>query len=469
MFIRQQLAKLTNDAIEKLSPHKFPPQNPFSFYLRLVKPKKALIITYYWPPAGGAGVQRWLKFVKYLRDFGWEPVVYTAQNGEVPILDASLEKDVPPGITVLKQPIVEPYSLYKRFIGQKKDEKINAGFLSESSKNPLLEKISVFVRGNVFIPDARMLWIRPSVKYLKAYLKENPVDVIISTGPPHSMHLIAMKLKAELGLPWLADFRDPWTNIDFYPQLMLTRWADSQHRKLEQQVIKNADALLVISRAMRQEFLELGAANPIVITNGFDDDDFSGETQLSPKFTLSHIGSMNKDRNSPLLWKVLDDICKENADFKRDFVLRLVGKNDVEVSRNLSIVSFTTEFVAYLPHDEVTQFTASSQVLLLPLNNTPNVQGILTGKLFEYLAARRPILCIGPPSGDCAAVISETQSGVVVNFEDSEGMKKAVLDFYDEFKSGTLAVSGKGVEKYSRRNLTKQLVADLDEIKSRSV
>ena len=172
-------------------------------------PKKVLIITYYWPPGGGAGVQRWLKFAKYLRDFGWEPVIYTPENGEMPVVDLSLQKDVPQGLAVIKQPIWEPYNSYKKFIGQGKEEKINTGFLTENKKPKLAEKIAVWIRGNYFIPDARKFWIKPSVKFLSEYLHHHPVSAIISTGPPHSMHLIALKLKKKLNLPWMADFRDP--------------------------------------------------------------------------------------------------------------------------------------------------------------------------------------------------------------------------------------------------------------------
>ena len=201
--------------------------------------KKVLILTYYWPPSGGAGVQRWLKFVKYLQEFGWEPIVYTAENGEMPVIDNSLQKDIPENITILKTKIWEPYSFYKTFIGRKKDDKINASFLSENKKTSFTEKISVWIRGNFFIPDARKYWIKPSVKYLKDYLEKNPVDVIISSGPPHSMHLIAMGLKKQFpNIKWLADFRDPWTDIDFYEELMLSKSSDAKHKQLKTKLFK---------------------------------------------------------------------------------------------------------------------------------------------------------------------------------------------------------------------------------------
>ncbi|MEX1382275.1 MAG: glycosyl transferase family 1, partial [Lutibacter sp.] len=197
---------------------------------------KVLIITYYWPPAGGSGVQRWLKFVKYFRDFDIEPVVYTVENPKYPILDESLVKDIPKGIEVLKQPIFEPNNLLS-FFGKKKTE--SAGFLNPNPS--FFEKILQYIRANYFIPDARKFWIKPSVNYLKKYISKNNIDAIITTGPPHSMHLIGLKLKKQLGINWIADFRDPWTEIDYFHQLPLSKKAINKHHFLEQEVLLNAD------------------------------------------------------------------------------------------------------------------------------------------------------------------------------------------------------------------------------------
>ena len=210
--------------------------------------KRVLIITYYWPPSGGSGVQRWLKMSKYLPENGWQPVIYTPEEGEFPIIDTSLEKDVSPEAEVIRRPIVEPYTLYKRFLGVKETETVKAGFIKENGeKAGWKEKLSLWIRGNCFIPDARCWWVKPSVRYLKSYLKEHPVDAIISTGPPHSMHLIAMKLKEALGIPWIADFRDPWTEIDYYNDLHLTRWADRKHHRLEREVLTKTDKVITVA------------------------------------------------------------------------------------------------------------------------------------------------------------------------------------------------------------------------------
>ncbi|MFA5782188.1 MAG: glycosyltransferase family 4 protein [Bacteroidales bacterium] len=422
--------------------------------------RKVLIITYYWPPSGGAGVQRWLKFVKYLREFNWEPVIYTPENPENPEEDNSLLKDVPDNITILKTPIWEPYNFYKRFIGHKKTQKISAGFLSENKKPKLPEKIAVWIRGNLFIPDARRFWINNSVKYLSDYLAKNKINVIISTGPPHSMHLIALKLKKKLNIPWLADFRDPWTNIDFYKDLKLTNRADKKHRKLEQKVLSNADKVIVISKTMAEDMKRLHNRHYDVITNGYDTEDLQTTTlKMDNKFSLAHIGTMPKTRNPELLWKVLNKLVNEDSQFVSDLEIKLVGKVDYSVVESLKQYNLSDFYnkINYLPHDEVIRIQQQSQVLLLLINNTPNAKMILTGKFFEYLAARRPILCIGPTDGDAAKILFETKAGYISDFDDEETLKKNIIILYSEYKAGILQSHNKGIERFSRKNLTKEL------------
>ena len=429
--------------------------------------KKVLIITYYWPPSGGAGVQRWLKFVKYLREFGWEPIVYTPENPEAPAVDESLLKDIPRNLTVIKRPIWEPYNLYKNFIGQKKDEKINAGFLTEKKKPGLAEKISVWVRGNWFIPDARKFWIKPSIKFLSDYLKRNPVDTIISTGPPHSMHLIALGLKKKLNLPWLADFRDPWTNIDFYDKLMLTKASDVKHKKMELDVLKNANIITAIGWSMADDLKKICNRKIEVITNGYDEDDFS-KNVVAPdsKFSISHIGAMNSDRNPKALWSALEELLKENKDLQSDLKINFIGKVDYSVFddlENLGLTKYVTK-TEYLLHSQVTEEMCSSQILLLALNNTPNTLGVISGKLFEYIAARRPILAIGREEGDAARIIHETETGVICNFSDKEKMKAEIKKMYSLYKEKKLLVSEKNIVQYSRMQKTKILSSLLNSI-----
>jgi glycosyltransferase involved in cell wall biosynthesis len=429
--------------------------------------KKVLIISYYWPPSGGAGVQRWLKFVKYLRNFGWEPVVYCPENPEYPETDLSLFKDVPDNLEVLKLPIWEPYHVYKKLLGQKKEEKINAAFLSENKKNKTLETFSVWIRGNFFIPDARKFWIRPSVKFLKKYLKDHPVDVIVSTGPPHSTHMIAMQLASQCSLPWLADFRDPWTNIDFYHDLKLTSRADKKHRKLESEVLRRADAVSVISNSMADDFNNLFHRSYEVITNGYDTADTDHPSpEKDKKFTIAHIGTLVNSRNPITLWEALQSLLTTNHQLAEDLEIKLVGKVDFTVTSSLEEYGLSrfVRKIDYMPHDEVVECQRKSQVLLLIINNTPNAKMILTGKFFEYMAARRPILCLGPEDGDAARILDETRAGLIAGFGDTEKMKLHVLRFYEDYKKGELTVNSREIEKYSRKSLTRKLADKLDKI-----
>ena len=415
--------------------------------------KKALIVTYYWPPAGGSGVQRWLKFVKYLRDFKVEPVVYTVQNPNYPIIDESLQNDIPKGIEVLTQPIWEPNDVLN-FFGNKKQE--SAGFLN--SNPSFFGKILQYIRANYFIPDARKFWIKPSVKFLKKYVNKHKIDTIITTGPPHSVHLIGMQLKEQLGVKWIADFRDPWTEIDYFHQLPLTKSSQKKHFFLEEKVLKLADAVVVVGETMKRNFKKFNK-NTITITNGYDSEISENNINLDAKFTVTHIGLMNADRNPKMLWLVLSEIINENENFKNDFELKLIGKVDNSVMDAVADYKLTknVSFINYLSHKEVVEYQKKSQVLLLVVNNVPSAKGIITGKIFEYLMAKRPILAIAPIDGDLNEIIRKTDSGIVVGFDDAKKLKKSVLDFYEAYKKNRLQISSKNIAQYHRKELTKEL------------
>lgn len=421
---------------------------------------KVLIVTYYWPPAGGSGVQRWLKFVKYFRDFGIEPVVYTVENPNYPILDESLNNDIPKGIEVLKQPIFEPNNILSLF-GKKKTE--SAGFLNPNPS--FFGKILQYIRANYFIPDARKFWIKPSVNYLKKYISKNNIDAIITTGPPHSMHLIGLKLKQQLGVKWIADFRDPWTEIDYFHQLPLSKKAVKKHHFLEQEILLNANVVLVVGNTMNKNYSKF-SNNVVTITNGFDGELITSETNLDSKFTITHIGLMNADRNPKMLWEVLAEIISENKDFSKDFKLKLIGKVDASVIEEITINNLdeNVELIDYVAHDEVIEYQKKSQVLLLLLNNVPSVKGIITGKIFEYLMVNRPILAIAPKDGDLAEILNETNAGVVVDFEESTTLKNTILELYSKYKQGDLSVNSKNIDQFHRRELTNKVAKILKEL-----
>lgn len=430
--------------------------------------KRVLIVTYYWPPSGGVAVQRWLKFVKYLRDFGWEPIVYTPENPESFYDDPTLVHDIPTGIEIIKRPIWEPYSIYKWITGLKK-EKLGPGFASSSGKKGLISKFAIWLRGNLLIPDPRIFWVRPSVKFLCRYLKQHTVDAIVTTGPPHSMHLIGLKLKQKkkFNLPWLADFRDPWTNIYFYHELMLTKPADWYHHKLEQRVINTADAVLVVSQQMKGEFEALGGKNIFVITNGYDIDDFpTGEERSNNYFSISYVGTMNSALNPIALWQALAELCSMNHEFAQKLKIVMAGQIDISVTN--AIKSFNLEmhynYMGILPHSKALELQKNSTVLLLAVNNTPNAKGIVTGKLFEYLAVGKRILAVGPKDGDMAEIIRDTAAGDVIDYNDVDGAIHTLEHYFELYKQGNIDPEPKGIEKYSRKTLTGRLAAILDQI-----
>jgi glycosyltransferase involved in cell wall biosynthesis len=420
--------------------------------------KKVLIITYYWIPSGGSGVQRWVKFTKYLRDFGWEPVVYAPENPEYPSEDESFVKDIPNDVVVIKKTIWEPYNIYRSLFG-KKNETINAGFISEEKKS-LKHKISFWLRGNLLIPDPRVFWVQPSVNFLRKYLIDNKIDTIITTGPPHSVHLIGKKLKAHLPqVNWIADFRDPWTSVYYFKDMHIGLFANMMHKKLEQSVIKSADKVIVVSDGMKQEFEQMRSEVQL-ITNGYDNETIDNEQViLDNKFSISYIGLLTERQNPQVLWRVLEELCNEIPDFRTNLEIKLTGKIDYSAIESIEKFKLTPNLVhsSYIPHSEAIKQQRQSQILLLLMLNQPNTGSILTGKLFEYLAAKRPILGIGSPTGDAAKLLLDTQAGVMIDFNSNSVLKKQLKAYYEQYKLGNLSVNSASIEKYSRRELTAQL------------
>ncbi len=421
--------------------------------------KKVLIIAYYWPPAGGPGVQRWLKFVKYLPDFEIEPIVYVPENATYPILDQELESEINKNITILKQPINEPYKLASIF-SKKSTTTISSGIIKAEKKQSFIEKILLYVRGNFFIPDARVGWVKPSVDYLSNYIKSNAVDVIITTGPPHSMHLIGLELQKRFAVKWIADFRDPWTSIGYHKELKLTDKSAQKHKDLEKEVLTKADTILTTSSTTKNEFSEITTKPIHVITNGYDIETIE-KPAMDQKFTISHIGSLLSKRNPRILWKALKEILKENEQFRADFQLQLIGKVSSE------IIDTITEFrldgyinvLGYVSHTEALKYQRSSQMLLLIEIDSYETIGIIPGKLFEYMAAERPILAIGPKESDVEQIIKDTNAGKYFNYDNLDEVKQYILDCYEKYQQKNLKVHGIGLQYFSRRKLTEKLAS----------
>ena len=429
--------------------------------------KKILVITFYWPPAGGIPVLRWLQFCKYLPEHGWSPIVYTAKDAHYPMIEEGLLDEVDKKkVQVLRNKIWEPYNLYKAFTGMKKEKKVQDMLVSEGKEKGWKEKFGLWVRANFFIPDARKFWINSSVSYLEKYIKENHIDLIVSNGPPHSMHLIGRALKKRTGIPWVADFRDPWTKIDYYHHLPLMPWADRKHKNLERAVLSEANLVTSHSWSTSEDFRRIGTSPVEVITNGFDDADFPADISFeNPFFEITHVGSINSDRDTPMLWEVLEEIAKEDPSFASDLKIKLVGKIDISTKRTISNFNFKNqvEFIDFVPHDEACRIMQKSTVLLLLLKKIPTIRAVIPGKIFEYLAAKRPILCLGADDGDSAKIINEVDAGVAVNHGDRKALKEKILHLYTSFKNNTLK-GAENFDQYSRKNLAKRYAKLLDNV-----
>lgn len=419
--------------------------------------KKALIITYYWPPAGGPGVQRWLKFVKYLPEFDIEPIVYVPENPNYPINDESLLTEVSTNLKVLRLPISEPYKLAGLFSKQR-SKTISKGIISEETNQNALEKLLLFIRGNFFIPDARVSWVKPSVKFLSEYIKNEKIETIITTGPPHSLHLIGLALKKQLGVKWIADFRDPWTTIGYHHQLKLTKKSQQKHLELEKQVLNQACQIIVTSFKTKEDFKNITHRPIEVITNGYDYE-VSEKTSLDVKFTMSHIGSMLSKRNPEVLWQVLSDLTLEDQEFSSDFQLNFIGlvSDDVLHSIEKHHLSNYINNIGYVSHKQVISYQKKSQVLLLVEVDSEATKCIIPGKLFEYMVSNRPILAMGPKASDVEKMIRETNTGTYLYYNDYNSLKKVILTYYKAYKLGLLKSNPIGLEAYSRKSLTKSL------------
>ena len=428
--------------------------------------KRVLIISYYWPPTGGSGVQRWVKFAKYLPSEGWQPVIYTPENPEQLAVDASLEAEIPSEAEVIKTPITEPYEIYKKVLrksGHSK-EAVEVNPVNAQNKS-FLQKVAMWVRGNFFRPDPRCMWIGPSVRYLKKYLQEHPVDLIVSTGPPQSMHLIGHRLARETGLPWVADFRDPWTKIFYFKHLSMTRSTERWHKKMEKKVLDDASVVVAVSPLVQQEFQSMTQTPVELITNGFDECDFASEkcheAEVGPdkEFCITHTGLFAADGNPTVLWEVLGEKYAADEIFHKALRIKLIGKTDESILAALDQAGLqdAVEDMGYQPHTEAVAQQRKASLLILPLRKEPEYKAVLPGKLFEYLASWRPVLGIGQPDGAMSMILNTTKTGVVLDWEDKASIARYIDFCWERHLAGKLTVEDADISQFTRRNLTRRM------------
>ncbi|MDA9663559.1 glycosyl transferase family 1 [bacterium] len=415
--------------------------------------KKVLIITYYWPPSGGSGVQRWLKFSKYLPENGWQPIIYTPENPSFETIDYDLMDDINSELKVWKSPIWEPYSLKESLFG--KSESSNLGIIH--NKESFINKTLNWLRGNIFIPDPKLFWVKPSIKLLYKKIKEENINHIVSTGPPHSMHLIALGLKKKYpDIKWIADFRDPWSELDLLDEFYLTKRSKERYCDLEREVLQNANISLTVSENWVESLKSLGSKNVKLITNGYDEEDFCLKEKKIDKFIIGHFGLLNHLRNPSNLWDSLNQLCAENSVFNNKLEIRLSGNIDSEVLK--SIIQFShlknkVKLFGYLSHKEVLMQYNESSLLLLLLFNSKSGTGNYPGKIFEYFAAKKPILAFGPEKSDTKNLISKTESGIYHSYLDTD-LESTILSY---FNADSFNINSNFIKDFSRKKLTKEL------------
>ena len=435
--------------------------------------KRVLIITYYWPPVGGSGVQRWVKFAKYLPSEGWQPVIYTPENPEMLAVDETLGDEISSETEVIKTHIVEPYELYKRLLrrfGHSK-EAVEVNPVNAQNKS-FLQKVAMCIRGNLFRPDPRCLWIRPSVRFLKKYLEEHPVDLIVSTGPPQSMHMIGMELAAQTGLLWIADFRDPWTKIFYFKHLSMTRATQRWHQKMEKMVLDNASTVVAVSPLVQDDFQKMTQTPVELITNGFDECDFSEEPCREAEggpdrdFVITHTGLFAADGNPTMLWEVLAEKCQKDAEFARKLRVRFVGKTDRQISEAAEEAGLkdNIEDLGYQPHHIAVREQREASLLILPLRKEPEYKAVLPGKLFEYLASWRPVLGIGQTDGAMSVILNTTKTGIVLDWEDKASLSRYIDLCWERHRKGELTVADADISQFTRKALTRKMAELFDNL-----
>ena len=403
-------------------------------------PHSLLLVTYYFPPSGGAGVQRTLKFAKYLRDAGVEPVVLTVEAGAYPSLDPTLAADVPDGVEVVRTRALDPFGLYGALTGRSRREAVAVGSVQADS---LGKKAGLWARANVFLPDARVGWVPFAVRAARRLVRAGRVDAVLTSGPPHSTHLVGLALRRTLaarGVPWVADFRDPWTGINFYDELPMTRPARAFDAALERGVLRAADAVVTVSPTWARELEAKGGLAPgaaWVIQNGFDPDDLDPPAPPAPgAFTLTHVGSLYGSRDPEALWAAVAAL-RGRGGLAR-LRIRLVGRVDSAVRASLDRHGLTaiTDEGGVVTHAEAVAEMAAAGLLFLSIEPVRNADGILTGKLYEYLASGRPVLALGPPNGDAARLLAETGGGRLLDWTDADGIEAALRDAYAAWERG---------------------------------
>jgi glycosyltransferase involved in cell wall biosynthesis len=418
--------------------------------------KKVLIITYYWPPTSGSGVQRWLKFAKYLPEFAIKPIIFTPENPSYPLRDQSLISEIHEDTIVHKLPIKEAYGLISHGQGKGNNP------VQSAQNDSYLSKFKSWIRGNVFIPDPKISWVKPAVKYLDKLLQEDQINTVITTGPPHSMHLIGLELKKKHKIKWIADFRDPWSQFgDLMDKYYVTSGNRKKYEQLEQAVVNSCDIVLTTSKYMHERLMPFDLDKMQVITNGFDESDFDSFTNnsLLAGLKIYSAGMLYAERDAPSLWEALDTLSTKYDSLQ----LHLVGVdsgNVVPSIRKMPRLSKRFTFEGFKPHPDVIADYQEANILLLLVNNSENAKACIPGKTFEYIATGKPIICLAPEGAEVADALYEGNNLILSYSNSAKENIKLLSAFFDRVNTNDIIQSD--AAKFTRRNLTKALANLID-------
>ena len=424
--------------------------------------KKVLIISYYWPPAGGPGVQRWMKFVKYLPEYNIKPILYIPENPNYPIYDYSLNDEVSENLEIIKNPITEISNIISN---SKSLNLIRSGNIPNPKEQSLFQRLLFFIRGNLFIPDMKILWKNKSIDFIENYLSKTKIDVVITTGPPHSLHLIGYELKKRLNIKWISDFRDPWVNLNYLNRFHLLPSVKRRHKKLRDKVLINSNSVIVTSEKLKKLYKEI-APNIFKITNGYDYE--YSTVNIDSKFSISHIGSLYPERNPKYLWDIIDEICINNEEFRSNLQINFIGNTSEKIIKYLSNKTFKScvNFFDYVDYKRAIEFMCSSQILLMVEVNDNDSSYAIPGKLFDYLNSKRPIIAIGPDKSEVNQILYDTNAGKFFNYNESINLKLHIENLYNQYEMGSISYDAKNISIYRRKNLTEELSKIINKVSS---
>ncbi len=413
-----------------------------------------LIITYYWPPSGGVGVQRWMNFAIQLKKRGWNPIVLTPQNPYFAIRDEELAEKVKK-IPIYKIPIWEPFDLFHKLTGNRDRKNVQQGLVLEKKNKSLKTKLVVWIRGNLFIPDPRIFWLKVASKKALEIIKKENIGTIVTTGPPHSMHLIGRKIKRKCDVKWLADFRDPWSKWDLLTKLNTSAIVLGIHRRMEKSILKEATSCTATSKRMAEEFGNIEELN-----NGVSLHPLKDIKPNDSHFTIGYFGLLNEIRNPRQLWLLLEQMCKENQFFANKLKLRIGGIISETIKKeisNLPALSKKTEFLGYLPHSTIQKEYSLCNILLILQNKSTNSKYILPVKFFEYLAADRMMLCFGEKESDLGDLMNEKDIGKILDYHEIDEIKTFLIDIFENKKKPNPKDIATLFKQFSHTNLVKKL------------